>query len=58
MQLNRKEKLLLKELVKKELVHVKKDKKTLVVDAGLGLRFLKGEHEYEDFLKDLLKKLK
>lgn len=58
MSLNKKEKLFLKELVSKELVHVKKERKTLVVDADLGLKFLKSEHEYEDFLKDLLKKLK
>lgn len=58
MTLTKTEKQYLKAFVEKELNHLKKDEKTLVVDLGLGLPFLKGEHEYRHFLEDLLKKLK
>ena len=45
----------LKLLVENELKHFKRDKKTLVLD--LPVSFLKGEHDYQHFLEELLKKL-
>lgn len=49
------EKKYLRELVKKELEHFKKEKKTLFI--AMPVQFLKGEHDYQHFLENLLKKL-
>jgi len=46
----------LKELVKRELEHFRKDEKTAGMDAAL--KFLKAEHEYGHFLENLLAKIK
>lgn len=45
----------LKEIVQKELAHFQRDKKTMFID--LPVSFLKGEHDYQHFLEELLKKL-
>ncbi len=45
----------LKELVKRELEHFKREGKTASQDAAV--RFLKAEHEYGHFLEELLEKL-
>ena len=52
--LTKNEKKYLAEIVRKNLEHLKKDN---AVVQGANLSFLKAEHELEDFLKDLLKKL-
>ncbi len=49
------EKEFLKELVKRELEHFKKEEKTVVMSSAL--KFLKAEHEYGHFLENLLEKL-
>ena len=49
------EKEFLKELVKREHDHFVREQKSIFVD--LPLTFLKGEHTYDHFLEDLLKKL-
>ena len=54
MLLNKNEKKYLAELVQKQLEHVQKDKKRVLEG---DVAFLKGEHELEDFLKGLQKKL-
>lgn len=55
MTLTTQEKKFLKAIVQKELEHFARDKKTLFVD--LPVSFLKGEHDYQHFLEQLLKKL-
>ncbi len=50
------EKEYLKELVKRELGHFKKEEKTVAMDAAV--KFLKAEHEYGHFLEKLLAKIK
>lgn len=49
-----KEKELLKLLVKKEIEEFEKEEKTPIRD-GI---FLEAEHNYDDFLKEVLKKLR
>ncbi len=49
------EKQMLKNLVKKELEEFEKEESTIVIPEGLD--FVKGEQEYEKFLKGLLEKL-
>jgi len=49
------EKSYLKELVKRELEHFKRDGKAASQDAAVG--FLKAEHEYGHFLENILEKL-
>lgn len=53
--LTKDEKNYLKELVKRELEHFKRDGKTASQDAAVG--FLKAEHEYGHFLENILVKL-
>lgn len=55
MSLTKNEKAYLKEVVKKELEHFAREKKTLLTN--LPPQFLKGEHDYQHFLENLLKKL-
>ncbi len=55
MGLTNDEKSFLKFFVQKELEHFKRDKKTMIVD--LPVSFLKGEHDYQHFLEQLIKKL-
>ena len=50
------EKEYLKDLLKRELEHFRKEEKT--VASGSAVRFLKAEHEYGHFLEKLLEKLK
>lgn len=45
----------LRELVKRELEHFRKEGKTASQDAAV--RFLKAEHEYGHFLEKILEKL-
>lgn len=53
--LTKDEKSYLKELVKRELEHFKRDGKAASQDAAVG--FLKAEHNYGHFLEGLLEKL-
>lgn len=50
------EKEFLKELVKREMEHFKKEEKTVAMESAL--KFLKAEHEYGHFLENLLAKIK
>lgn len=50
------EKEYLKKLVEKDLKHFKEEKKEIISDTRPG--FLKGEKEYEMFIKKVLEKLK
>ena len=54
--MNNQQKEVLRVLVQKELEHLRKDKKTMLLEANLP--FLKAEHEVEDILEGLLKELK
>jgi hypothetical protein len=54
--LTKNEKQFLSRQVKKELLSYQKGMKVQSLETALA--FLKGEHEYEDFLKGMLKKLK
>ena len=56
MTLTAQEKKYLKIVLQKELKHFKKDKSTMLLD--LPVIFLKGEHDYQHFLENLIKKLK
>ena len=49
------EKAYLKELVKRELEHFKREEKTVAAESRV--KFLKAEHETGHFLEELLKKL-
>jgi len=49
------EKEFLKDLVKRDLEHFKKEEKTVAMESAL--KFLKAEHEYGHFLEKLLEKL-
>ena len=55
MTLTKDDKMVLREMVKHELVNLEKQQKSLFV--GMSLSFLKGEHEYKHYLEELLKKL-
>ncbi len=50
------EKEYLKKVVKKELEKFKAEEKTILTEMSPG--FMKGEVEYEDFLKGIIEKLK
>ena len=50
------EKKYLKKLVEKDLEKFKDEGETIITNVSPG--FLKGEKEYEDFLKELIEKLK
>ncbi|MEM3154534.1 MAG: hypothetical protein QW165_03130 [Candidatus Woesearchaeota archaeon] len=54
--LTKDEKEYLKELVRRELEHFRKDGKIASQDATV--RFLKAEHDYGHFLEKILEKLK
>jgi rRNA pseudouridine-1189 N-methylase Emg1 (Nep1/Mra1 family) len=54
MNLTKNEKEYLLSVLKKELTHFKKDKKTVLFESA---GFLKAEEEYESFLNDLIKKI-
>lgn len=54
--LNENEKQYLKKLVEKDLEKFKAEESTIITDISPG--FLKGEKEYEEFLKGLIEKLK
>lgn len=49
------EKKFLKELVKRELEHYVREKKTLLVDVPVS--FLKAGHDYKHFLDEIIRKL-
>ena len=53
---SKQQKEVLRALVQKELDHVRRDNKTILLE--MNLSFLKAEHEVEDFLEALLKSLK
>lgn len=50
------EKEVLRELLKREIEHFKKEESTVAM--GSAVKFLKAEHEYGHFLEGLLDKLK
>ena len=54
MNLTKNEKEYLLSVLKTELTHFKKDKKTVLFENA---SFLKAEEEYESFLKELIRKM-